>query len=110
MQDGKKFDTDKPDWSLLPIEEVDACVQVMTYGKNKYNENPNDPNWKKVEDGYNRYYAALLRHLVATRKGEYLDPESGHPHMAHVIFNALTLSYFTRLKYGNKRQKKNNSI
>ena len=105
MGDGLKFDTggDKLRYDCIPVEELEELARVFTYGAKKYKENPTDPNWKKVEDGYNRYYAALLRHLFATRKGEYLDTESGFPHMAHVIFNAMTLSHFTRLKYENKR-------
>lgn len=99
---GKKYDEDKLRWDCLPIEEVEEAVKVMTYGAKKYNENPQNPNWKKVDDGFNRYYAALLRHLVEVRKGNFIDKESGFRHMAHVIFNALALSYFSKEKENEK--------
>ena len=33
------------------------------------------------------YYSALMRDLVAWRKGEAIDPDSGMPHLWHVITN-----------------------
>ena len=95
---GKKEDMGKLKWECVPLEEVEECARVMTYGSIKYQENPNNPNWIKVKDGFNRYFAALMRHLVEVRKGNYIDKESGLRHMAHAIFNVMALSHFTRLK------------
>lgn len=96
---GKKFDGDKKArWDCVPFDILEDLAKVLGYGAEKYNENPTNPNWPKVKDGYNRYFAALMRHLVADRKGEYLDKESGFPHMAHAMFNVVCLSHFSKEK------------
>ena len=76
---GVKYDNDKDRWDLLPIECVEPIVKVLTFGAKKYTDN----NWKKIPNKRDRYYAALMRHLVAYRKGEIVDKESGLPHLAH---------------------------
>jgi hypothetical protein len=88
-QTGLKYDSEKPDWSLLPLKEIEKIVEIMTYGAKKYARD----NWMYVEP--NRYYAALLRHLAAWQSGEINDPESGKPHLSHVMCNVLFLSYLT---------------
>lgn len=57
----------------------------MTYGAEKYEPN----NWQKVDK--HRYYAAMMRHMVAELKGEDCDQESGLLHLAHMACNALFL-------------------
>jgi hypothetical protein len=37
---------------------------------------------------------ALFRHYCAFLEGEDRDPETGHPHMAHVAWHALCLTSF----------------
>lgn len=94
---GKKFDTEgKIRWDCVPLELIEQIAEVMTYGAEKYNENPNNPNWVKVENGKHRYYAAMMRHLVADMKGERTDPESGLPHLSHFLFNAMAYTHFRR--------------
>ena len=77
--EGMKFDSEKPRWDLLPFESLTAIVLVLTYGAKKYAPE----NWRKVNDWRDRYFAALLRHLVAWKQGEKIDPESNLPHLAH---------------------------
>jgi hypothetical protein len=89
---GMKFDDDKPDWSLLDLNILDDTVKVLTFGAKKYARD----NWQKVENGEQRYYAALIRHLNAHRSGEKLDPESGLPHMAHAMCCLTFLSYLSQ--------------
>lgn len=79
MKIGKKNDNGKDRWDLLPIGTIEQIVEVLTFGTNKYCDN----NWQKVNNGKERYFAALMRHLVAYRKGEFFDKESGLPHLAH---------------------------
>jgi len=79
MKEGRKDDTGKIQWSLLPVEAVESIVRVLMFGAKKYAA----WNWVKVADGETRYYDACIRHLVAHKKGESLDPESKLPHLAH---------------------------
>lgn len=84
---GIKYDSEKPDYSLLPPHALDELVKVLTMGKLKYSRE----NWRLLEDGENRYFAAAQRHLWALRKGETYDPESGLHHAAHAIACAMFL-------------------
>ena len=88
--EGRKDDTGKDRFDLLdPIHER-AIVRVLTFGAKEYG----DHNFKKVKDPYDRYYAALRRHLNDWRSGQKIDPKTGESHLAHVICNALFLMYF----------------
>jgi len=87
--EGRKYDSNKARWDLLPIEQVEKMVQVLTMGSVKYGDN----NWQNLESGVERYYAALMRHLVAWRKGEENDPESGLPHLAHCMTNIVFIMH-----------------
>jgi len=78
-QKGIKYDGDKPDYSLIPPHALEETVKALTYGASKYSRD----NWRQLEDGKNRYFAAAQRHLWALKKGETHDPESGLPHAAH---------------------------
>ena len=72
-------------WDLLPFGAMEEVVKVMTHGATKYAPG----NWRHVPA--NRYWAALMRHLLAFRKGEYLDQDSGLPHLSHALCNMVFL-------------------
>jgi hypothetical protein len=78
---GRKFDGNKLEFGLLPPLALEATVDVLTFGAQKYERD----NWKKVPDSKRRYYDALQRHLWAWKKGEENDPESGKHHLAHAM-------------------------
>ena len=84
---GIKLDTGKNRLDLIPPEAIEAIGRVLTFGAEKYTPD----GWKTVPGASERYYAALLRHLLAYKKGEVFDPESGLPHLHHVICNAAFL-------------------
>ena len=63
--------------------------KVLTYGAQKYSDN----SWQNLPDFWKRYKAALLRHLTAIDKGELIDPESGLPHIDHVLCNTVFLDW-----------------
>jgi hypothetical protein len=77
--EGTKLDAEKNRLDLLPVVAIERTGWVLTYGAQKYAPD----NWRKVEGWRWRYFGALLRHLFAWKRGEKLDPESGHPHLAH---------------------------
>lgn len=84
------FADNKLRWDLLPLDLIEKIVEVYHFGSLKYAPN----SWKGLEDGENRYRAALLRHLTAHEKGELRDSESGLLHTAHLAWNAIALLYF----------------
>lgn len=95
-QEGKKNDRQdqKPRWELLPLNLLAYVVDVYTAGAEKYGEG----NWMNLEDGFRRYQAAMLRHLVAYQNGEIRDPETGCYHLAQVVWNALAMLHFSLKK------------
>lgn len=83
--EGDKHDKDKLAFDLYPVDAYKGCTAVLTFGAKKYAPN----NWKKVEPK-SRYYAALMRHIVAQIEyeenggtGLALDEETGLPHLDH---------------------------
>ena len=77
-----KADGGKVRPTLVPPSLVWAVAAVREHGTKKYG----DPeNWRKVEA--DRYDAALYRHWLAYLGGEDIDPESGLPHLWHIVTN-----------------------
>ena len=66
---------------------MEEIVKVYTMGAEKYAPNA----WKDIPDAYDRYKAALLRHITAYDKGERMDKESGLSHLAHAAWNAIAI-------------------
>lgn len=86
----KKADAGKDRWELLPINQIQKVVKVLTDGAAKYGDN----GWRSVDNPQERFYAAMMRHLYAWRTGDKIDKESGFNHMIHVICNAIFLAEF----------------
>ena len=92
---GMKFSQGKPRWSLLPPDEIEEVVKVLTEGAKKYKDN----NWQKVDP--KEYLDALGRHINAYRKGEKYDvgvdcngkAGDGYHHLAHAICNCLFIMW-----------------
>lgn len=95
---GLKHDEGKLRWDLLPFEIIEEIVHIYTFGSKKYADN----SWQLVENPESRFFSALCRHLVAYRTGEWLDPESGRPHLAHCAWNVIALLWFGRRKHGTR--------
>lgn len=84
-------------WHLLPWEILGYVAEIYNYGRRKYAAN----SWQSVpadpETGASpqeRYEDAMFRHWSAFKRGEWLDPESGKPHLAHFCWGALTVFWF----------------
>lgn len=88
MVEGVKHDAGKVDYTLVPVEALEVVCRVLEFGAKKYARD----NWRTVvAKDSSRYLKALLRHAFAVVRGEWLDPESGFPHLAHVACCALFL-------------------
>lgn len=84
---GQKHDQGKPRYSLIPSGSLEAIVDVLEYGANKYAPD----NWKHVENARERYYNASMRHIQSWWSGEQNDPETGLPHLAHAVCSLMFL-------------------
>lgn len=87
MPEGIKFDDEKLDWDLLPMDVMEGAVKVLMHGAKKYSPD----NWKYVLPK-KRYYNACMRHLSAWHKGEKKD-ESGMPHLDHALCSLIFLAW-----------------
>lgn len=76
---GIKYDADKPRMDLLDADAIEGLAAVLTFGATKYAAH----NWREGISN-SRLIAALLRHTFAMLRGEYIDKESGLPHIDHV--------------------------
>lgn len=87
------FKNDKKDhkirWELLPLDIINEIAKVYTKGAEKYSDN----SWKQLENGYERYKGALLRHLAASETNP-IDDETGCYHLAQVAWNAIAMLWF----------------
>ena len=100
MNEGIKYDNNKPRLAEMIVDfapELEELCKVWEFGANKYSKS----NWKLVENGFDRYSNALVRHLVAEDKCLF-DDESKLLHAAHIAFNSLARMHFIlhTLKYG----------
>lgn len=91
MDESKKYDQGKLRWDLLPLNLIEKVVEIYTFGAEKYGAN----TWQNLEDGYNRYKAAMFRHLMEFEKGSVIDDESGCHHLAHMCWNSIAMLYMS---------------
>lgn len=92
------FKDDKLRWDLLPLEEIEDIVKVYHQGAKKYADN----SWQNLDNGYQRYKAAMFRHLIEYEKGNDIDEETGCRHLAQVAWNAIAMLYFSKHKEDKK--------
>lgn len=92
-QTGMKNDKldDKTRWELMPLDCLEDIARVYTEGAKKYGVN----TWQNLENGYERYKGALLRHLYAA-ESETFDEETGCRHLAQVAWNAIALLWISK--------------
>ena len=89
---GTKFDAGKPRLGEMIMDfrkPLLGVIKVWEFGANKYAKS----NWKKVENGEERYTNALARHFAA-EMDEVVDAETKLHHAIHVAWNALARLYF----------------
>jgi len=64
----------------MPTIAEDFICQVLSNGASKYGA----WNWRLTGLEVATYISAIKRHLAAIHRGEWIDPESGCPHVAHI--------------------------
>lgn len=67
--------------ALVPSTAIILMGQAFKEGARKYGPF----NWREKSVEGMTYAHASLRHLMAWIDGEEIDPESGNPHLAHVL-------------------------
>ena len=84
---GAKNDDGKLQLSAVPPEAIVAIAKIREYGNKKYA----DPqNWRRVLP--EKFHEAMLRHCLACWEDPYaVDPESGLPHLWHLMCNGAFL-------------------
>lgn len=102
----KKFDTGKLRYDMIPNNVLELWIKVMMYGA--FDKGYGVDNWKlaKTDEDLLRYYNAGRRHDEAHRAGEYLDPESGLPHLAHKLCNDAFRLFLEEEKRNDKQTTK----
>ena len=105
-----KYDENKVDLSLLPVEALEAVAKVFEFGAKKYSAF----DWRY--DGENtqwlRTYSSIQRHLYAWAKCEDNDPESGLDHLSHAATQLLILITHVadnNVNMDNRYRKKNDN-
>ena len=64
---------------------IPLIATISAFGANKYSWE----NWRRVDNNFDRYSEAMVRHLVAEGEGTGLDNDSGYAHAGHTAWNAL---------------------
>lgn len=86
---GRKDDSEKNRFDLIPADALEEVAKVFTFGAKKYG----DRNWEKGLS-YGRLFGAMMRHAWAWWKGESYDSENKCHHLSSVIFSALALLHY----------------
>lgn len=71
----------KPAFHLIPQTALVFLAKVMMLGAKKYGPY----NWRDKKVRLTVYLSAAMRHLAQCLDGEWTDPESGAPHLAHAM-------------------------
>jgi hypothetical protein len=71
---------------IPPISEYQVAM-CLKHGADKYTA----WNWRSTPIKLSRYIAAIKRHLLQVSLGNWIDPESGQPHVAHIAATCAIL-------------------
>lgn len=81
LDEGRKYDSGKVRYGLLPLKALKEVSEVLTFGAVKYGDN----NWRLVDNLESRYFDAAMRHLLDWKSGNLTDKESNKHELAHSI-------------------------
>lgn len=96
---GARYNSGKVPYELIPTHLLESTARVFGLGAKKYAR----WNWAKGMP-WSVVIGCLKRHLAAIERGEDIDPESGEPHLGHLMCNALMLEHYRQTyKEGDDR-------
>jgi len=72
-------------WDLFDLQDIDAIANIYTMGARKYAPN----NWKLVDP--ERYFGALMRHLITVNTVHKYDSELGCMHLHQAVWNMMSI-------------------
>lgn len=82
-----RYNDSKPQLSYIPLDFLSDAARVLEFGSRKYSRN----NFR-LGMTTNSLLDSLLRHVAALQSGEEIDSESGLPHVAHILCNAIFMN------------------
>jgi hypothetical protein len=86
---GRKFDSEKLRFNLIPVGTTEQEVKVLMNGEEKYDTD----NWMYVDDWKRRYTEAAKRHIAAYCAGEEYDDGPGGDHLHHLAHALADLRF-----------------
>jgi 5'(3')-deoxyribonucleotidase len=89
---GKRFNQGKTRHDLVPAYAQEEYAKVLTIGASKYGVR----NWERGM-AWSNILASLERHLIAIKRGEDRDKETGLLHSAHIMCNAAFLTEYYKI-------------
>lgn len=91
-----RFNQGKIQWSQMDSVAMEPMIKVLMYGAQKYDRG----NWTKACPKRLDLMDSLMRHSMKIIAGESTDPESGLPHIGHLMCNAMFYSYWEQKTNG----------
>lgn len=84
-----KYDTGKPDFTLVPIEAMEMMAEGFAYGARKYRRS----NYRQSGLEWTRLAAACLRHVYQWLFVSTIDAESGCNHISLALCSLAMLAF-----------------
>jgi hypothetical protein len=87
--EGKRNDSGKTRYDLIPTHLLKSTADVFEFGAKKYSS----WNWCAGMQ-WSKVIGCMKRHMAAIERGEDIDAESGLPHTGHLMCNLLMLEHY----------------
>ena len=87
-------------YDMIPADALELVAEHYGKGAEKYPPFDNDDGYGVLDNWRRGYawslsFAAMMRHAWAFWRGEDIDPETGSPHLAAIVWHALTLLHWS---------------
>lgn len=92
----QRKDAGKPRYDLISPVATEDLARVLEFGAHKYAEN----GWRSNPQDWTRTIRSAFSHLNAIARGDDMDVDSGLPHAACLMANAMILDEYLRLGLG----------